>query len=140
MRAERAMAIRSRVRVGGTAAATAFIATGLPYVAGAHHSVAGFDGAHGTTIEGRIERVIGANPHTQLIVDAVSEDGTHTQWIIESESPHVLAELGWQEPALVAGVTVTIVGARAKDGSNSMRCTFVQPDGGAKLPCFPGAK
>jgi len=134
------MAMPSRAGVLGTAAATAVIAIALPSAAGAHHSVAGFDGAHGTTIEGRIERVIGVNPHTQLIVDAVGADGTHAQWTVESESPHVLAELGWRQPTLVAGVAVTIVGARAKNGSNTMRCTFVQLDGGARLPCFPGAK
>jgi hypothetical protein len=102
----------------------------------AHHSVLPFDNAHGTTLRGVVARVVWQNPHVLLALDVAAADGTLTRWTVESESPNVLARLGWSQNAVDAGSRVAVLGAAAKDGSPALRCTEVALDDGRRLPCF----
>ncbi|HET7130847.1 MAG TPA: DUF6152 family protein [Gammaproteobacteria bacterium] len=102
----------------------------------AHHSVLPFDNAHGTTLRGVVARVVWQNPHVLLVLDVAAADGTLTRWTVESESPNVLARLGWSQNAVDAGSRVAVLGAAAKDGSRALRCREVALDDGRLLPCF----
>jgi hypothetical protein len=121
-----------------TFALTAALVAAFPGAARAHHSIADFDGTRGTTIKGRVERVLRVYPHTQLFVSVPRANGTRETWTVESESPNLLSRLGWEDGTIQAGDTVTVVGARAKDGSTTMRCKLVELESGLTLPCFPG--
>jgi hypothetical protein len=98
--------------------------------------VLAFDNAHGTTLRGVVARVLWQNPHVLLAVDAAAADGAVTRWIVESESPNVLAKLGWSEGAITAGAPIAVLGAAAKDGSRALRCKEIALGAGRVLPCF----
>ena len=103
--------------------------------AAAHHSVLAYDGATPTTVTGTVAKVLWKNPHAYIDLD-VTMDGTRARWIIENEGPVALERLGWTKGTLVPGDTVTITGARARDGATRMRCASVTLAGGRRLPCF----
>jgi hypothetical protein len=101
----------------------------------AHHSVLGFDAAHETTIVGTVVRIAWQFPHVHLIV-AVRPEGGDPTWTVEAEAPQVLARLGWAADAVKVGDVVTVRGARAKNGGQSVRCATVEL-AGTRLECFP---
>ena len=72
-----------------------------------------------------------------MIVLEVIDGGATATWTIESESPLVLARLGWADSSLLAGDRVTVVGAPARDGSRALRCKRITLANGRELACFP---
>jgi hypothetical protein len=106
------------------------LSIGAPRVKTAHHSVLPFDGVARTTIEGTVARVLWQNPHTLIAVDV----GQH-RWTIESEGALILQRLGWTTDSVKPGDTVTVTGARARDGRRLMRCKTITL-GDRQLPCF----
>jgi hypothetical protein len=127
-------AARSLARSGAGATVAALVSA-APL--SAHHSVLPFDNARGTTIAGVVTRVLWQNPHALLVVAVEAAGGAVTQWLVESESPHALAPLGWTADSIAAGDRVTVLGAAAKDGSPALRCKQVTLADGQVLPCFP---
>ena len=101
----------------------------------AHHSVLAYDGSTPTTITGTVVKVLWQNPHAYIDLD-VTMDGTRARWIVENEGPVALERLGWTKQTLRAGDTVTVTGARARDGSGRMRCARVTLADARRLPCF----
>ena len=101
----------------------------------AHHSVLAYDGSTPTTITGTVVKVLWQNPHAYIDLD-VTIDGARARWIVENEGPVALERLGWTKHTLRAGDTVTVTGARARDGSARMRCASVTLAGARRLPCF----
>jgi hypothetical protein len=99
-------------------------------VASAHHSFAAeFDADKRVTLDGVITKVEWTNPHTYFYVD-VAEGGTTTNWAVEGGAPNALYRAGWKPSSLKAGDRVTIVGSRAKNGSNLVNAiSFALPDG-----------
>ena len=101
----------------------------------AHHSVLAYDGSTPTTITGTVVKVLWQNPHAYIDLD-VTRDGAKAHWIVENEGPVALERLGWTKQTLRAGETVTVTGARARDGSARMRCASVTLADARRLPCF----
>jgi hypothetical protein len=97
----------------------------------AHHSFAAeFDANTPVTLTGTITKVEWTNPHTYFYVDVVDESGKVTTWAVEGGAPNALYRAGWKPTSLKAGDRVTIVGSRAKDGSNLANAvSFTLPDG-----------
>ena len=97
----------------------------------AHHSFAAqFDSDKPVTLVGTITKVEWTNPHTYFYIDVADQAGTTTNWAVEGGAPNALYRAGWKPTSLKAGDKVTIVGSRAKDGSNSANATLFQlPDG-----------
>jgi hypothetical protein len=100
----------------------------------AHHSVLPYDGSSATTLTGTVVKVLWQNPHAYIDLE-VTTSGTHGRWRIESEGPVALERLGWTKSTLTAGDAITVVGARARDGSTRLRCATVTL-GARQLPCF----
>ena len=116
----------------------------------AHHSFAAeFDSAKPVTLKGTITKVEWTNPHTYFYVDATDENGTTGNWAVEGGAPNVLYRQGWKPDTLKIGDKVTIVGSRAKNGTNLAnaisfvladgRCVFAGTSGpaGAGTECSP---
>lgn len=112
---------------------------GMAIASSAHHSVVGFDNENGTLLSGTVVAIHFANPHTYVSLEVVSDSGGLESWSIESEGKVVLKRLGWHEDTIGVGDRLSVVGGRAKDGSTSMRCTFVFSEAEKPLPCFDGA-
>lgn len=107
----------------------------LSVVAGArldaHHSFAAqYDSNKPVTLKGTITKVEWMNPHTYFYLDAVDDSGKTANWAVEGGAPNVLYRQGWKPTSLKQGDRVTIVGSRAKDGSNLANAiAFMLPDG-----------
>jgi hypothetical protein len=84
----------------------------------AHHSVsAEFDLSKRITLEGRVTKIEWMNPHVYLYVD-VNADGKTSNWACETAGPNTLARQGWSRSSLKIGDRITVVGYKARDGSN----------------------
>jgi DNA/RNA endonuclease YhcR with UshA esterase domain len=97
----------------------------------AHHSFAAeFDVNQPVTLNAVITKVEWTNPHTYFHVDVTDDAGTVTTWAIEGGAPNALYRAGWKPTSLKAGDRVTIVGSKAKDGSNLANAiSFTLADG-----------
>ena len=103
----------------------------LPAVASAHHSFAAqYDANQPVTLDGVITKVEWMNPHTYCYVDVTDDKGKVANWAVEGGAPNVLYREGWKPTSLKKGDRVTIMGSRAKNGSNQINATsFKLPDG-----------
>lgn len=101
----------------------------------AHHSVLPYDGSTATTLTGTVVKVLWQNPHAYIDLDVVAS-GMHARWIVESEGPVALERLGWTKSTLTPGDAITVVGARARDGSARLRCATVALANSRQLSCF----
>ena len=123
-------------RGGPSGPPAAIVAIALASVSvSAHHSVLGYDGATPTTVTGTVVKVLWQNPHAYIELN-VTTDGTRVRWIVENEGPVALERLGWTKQTIRAGETVTVTGARARDGGARMRCATVTLADARRLPCF----
>jgi hypothetical protein len=97
----------------------------------AHHSFAAeFDSNKVVTLNGVVTKVEWTNPHTYFYVDVTDDQGKVANWAVEGGAPNALYRAGWKPTSLKTGDRVTIVGSRAKDGSNLANATsFTLPDG-----------
>ncbi len=102
-----------------------------PAAALAHHSFAAqYDATKQVTLQGVITKVEWMNPHVYFYVDVMDDTGKAVNWAVEGGAPNVLYREGWKPTSLKAGDRVTILGSRAKDGSNQVNAlSFKLPDG-----------
>lgn len=103
----------------------------LPVDAPAHHSFAAqYDATKTVTLQGTITKVEWMNPHAYFYIDVQDETGKTVNWAVEGGAPNVLYREGWKPTSLKAGDRVTIMGSRAKNGTNLINATsFKLPDG-----------
>jgi hypothetical protein len=84
----------------------------------AHHSVsAEFDLSQRITLEGRVTKIEWMNPHVYVYVD-VNADAKTANWACETAGPNTLARQGWSRSSLKIGDRITVLGFKARDGSN----------------------
>jgi hypothetical protein len=102
-----------------------------PAAAAAHHSFAAqYDANKQVTLQGVITKVEWMNPHVYFYLDVPDEKGRVATWAVEGGAPNVLYREGWKPTSLKTGDRVTILGSRAKDGSNLVNAlSFKLPDG-----------
>ena len=100
---------------------SAFVLGCTQQAALAHHSVAGFfDANTQVEIAGVISRVRWRNPHTVFIVDVTNDDGSVTEWKIESGALGVLRSRGLAREFVQAGDAVKILGDKSLRGRPEM--------------------
>ena len=111
------------------AAAAAWIAATGGVIA--HHSFAAeFDVNQPITLEGVLTKMEWINPHGWIYVDVKGQDGTVTNWAVETGAPNALLRRGLRRTDFPLGVDVRITGYKAKSGkpvANGRTVTF--PDG-----------
>jgi Family of unknown function (DUF6152) len=102
-----------------------------PAAVSAHHSFAAqYDATKQVTLQGTITKVEWMNPHAYFYIDVPDESGKVVNWAVEGGAPNVLYREGWKPTSLKAGDRVTILGSRARDGSNLVNAlSFKLPDG-----------
>ena len=104
-------------RLMGTAAIALVI--GILVVAGpllAHHGNASFDNSKRVTLKGTVTEWVWANPHCWLKLDAKSDNGEVTHWIVEQTNAPGLVNSGWTKNSLKPGDQITITLIPVKNG------------------------
>ena len=97
----------------------------------AHHSPSAvFDMEKRFTVAGTLTQVDWINPHIVVFMDAKKEDGSMETWKFESNPPSWFRRVGLARNDIAKGLgqTVTVEGARAKNGSlygYLLKITFV---------------
>ena len=101
----------------------------------AHHSIlAEFDIEKPVTLSGTVSNVDWMNPHTYVFVDVKDTGlGKTRTWACELASPNELAKRGFTRTSLKVGMTVRVIGTRAKDGSFKIHTDALEADRGVSL-------
>ncbi len=97
----------------------------------AHHSFAAeFDATKPVELTGVVTKVEWMNPHTYFYFDVKDpQSGKVTNWAAEMGSPNGLTRQGWNRNTLTVGMTVSLAGSRAKDGTNKVNARDVTVNG-----------
>lgn len=97
----------------------------------AHHSFAAeYDDTKPIKVTGVVTKVEWLNPHVWFYVDVKDDKGMVTNWAFSGGAPGQLMRRGVMRDVIQPGMTITVEGFMAKDGShnaNGSRVTF--PDG-----------
>lgn len=105
----------------GVAIGAALVFLTAPGNVYAHHGLAEYDVSKTISVKGTVTEFDFMNPHSAIHLETKDDKGNVVQWLVEADSPNNLARAGWKKDSIKAGDQVTIVGNRAKDGSNVMR-------------------
>ena len=85
----------------------------------AHHSFdAEYDSKKTANITGYVTKVDWVNPHVYVYLDVKDANGGVTKWAVTTLPPGNLRRGGLTRQLLGYGETVSILGFRARDGSN----------------------
>lgn len=104
----------------------------------AHHSLsAEFDLRRRIPLAGTVTKVEWANPHTFFYVDVKDpKTGDTLTWACELGSANMLHSLGWTRATLKAGMTVSLTGSVARDGTRKVNARNIVADGN-RLAAWP---
>jgi hypothetical protein len=123
-----------RVKSFGVVAGIALLTTATAAPALAHHSFAAeFDRNAPVHLEGVVVEFEWVNPHSWLVIDVESEDGTTERWRVEGGAPSALLRRGWTRDTLPAGTSVIVDGFQAKDGKPRANASAIEFPDGTKL-------
>jgi DNA/RNA endonuclease YhcR with UshA esterase domain len=122
-----------KIRIATLAAGLLVLAGASPLLQAHHSFAAEFDAANKIKLTGTVTKLQWRNPHTYFFVDIADEKGAVHNWAFELGSPNVLMRRGWTNESLKAGDTVTVEGARARDGSYKANANSVVLASGKRL-------
>jgi hypothetical protein len=130
--------MRTRLFDGLIVAGVGLLLTAGPVMA--HHAFsAEFDGDDPVKLMGTVTKIEWVNPHTWIYIDVKGPDGQVVGWEIEAGAPNALIRRGWRKDSLSPGTEITIVGYRAKNGTNKANGRdLTLPDGRVLFAGSPG--
>lgn len=115
------------------AAATASLLLGAA-TAQAHHSFAAeFDSNKPVQLSGKVTEMKWSNPHGWIYIDVSNDDGTVTNWALETSAANALIRRGWRKADLPAGTVLEVEGWQARNGSNTANIRSVTLEDGRRL-------
>jgi len=100
----------------------AIVALASAGAANAHHGLDLYDTTHLLEIKGKVIEVRLMDPHSLLIIESQSDDGTLVEWEIEGGSAAGIISSGLTQDFLRSGPEVRIKGFQTKDGFCAPRC------------------
>lgn len=100
-----------------------------------HHSFAGnYDPGDEVTVTGEVTTFRFTNPHGMIEPIVTTEEGVEERWAAVTNHPGLLQRrLGWTRDTFEPGDRLTITGARARNGSNTVRLLAIVREDGSRL-------
>jgi hypothetical protein len=96
----------------------------------AHHGASAYDSKKLTTLKGTVTDYLFMNPHTEIVFEVKDASGKAEKWTAEAASLVTMSRFGWTKNMFKPGDQITVLGNRAKNGSNTMRLSkVVLPNG-----------
>ena len=110
---------------------TAILIVSLPLLA--HHGNAAYDDTRTITLKGTVTQWAWANPHCVLHIDVADSSGQVVSWIVETENPTSMFNIGWTKDSMKPGDKVTVTAMPVKNGQPIGRIVDVLLPSGQKL-------
>jgi hypothetical protein len=99
----------------------------------AHHGNAVYDDTKTITLKGTVAQWVWANPHCILHLDVTDDSGQVVSWIVETENPTSMFNIGWTKSSMKPGDQVTVTALQVKNGKPIGRIVDVLLPSGQKL-------
>jgi Family of unknown function (DUF6152) len=99
----------------------------------AHHGNAVYDDTKAITLKGTVTQWVWANPHCILHLDVTDDSGQVASWIVETENPTSMFNIGWSKTSFKPGDQVTVTALQVKNGKPIGRIVDALLPGGQKL-------
>ncbi len=100
----------------------------------AHHSfTAEYDNDKPVAFTGVVTDMKWSNPHGWIYVDVTADDGSKTNWALETGAANNLIRRGWRKENLPAGTVLKIEGWQARNGSPTANISSVTLEDGTRL-------
>ncbi|MEY4640148.1 MAG: hypothetical protein RLZZ227_142 [Pseudomonadota bacterium] len=107
----------------------------------AHHSFFGrFDTGDVMYLEGEVTRVQWRNPHAHIVLKTIAEDGSVSEWDMESGSPTLMFRAGIPQDAIQPGMKIRVAGYPPLTPKKEMFATNVLLESGQELVLQTGAQ
>ena len=115
------------------AAAALLLTASLPALA--HHSFAAeYDINKPCKLTGVVTKFDLTNPHSWIYIDVKDDKGNVVNWGFETANPNSLYRRGYKKGLIMPGMTVTIQGYLAKDGSHTGNAHILTMEDGKVIP------
>ena len=105
----------------------------LSYSSQAHHSFAIYDIDNKISRTGVLTKLEFSNPHIEMVLEVVNEDGSKETWDIESMNPRRWDSRGLARDVVEVGETVTIIGWPARNGKDNMTISVITTERGTTV-------
>jgi Family of unknown function (DUF6152) len=99
----------------------------------AHHGNAVYDDTKTITLKGTVTQWVWANPHCILHLDVTDDGGQVVSWIVETENPTSMFNIGWSKTSFNPGDQVTVTALQVKNGKPIGRIVDALLPSGQKL-------
>src|SRR5260370_41501584 len=80
----------------------------------AHHGNAAYDTTKWITVQGTVTNYIWANPHVFVKLDGKDDSGNTLHWIVESQNPVSMSQIGWTKDTFKRGDEVEVEAMQPK--------------------------
>ncbi len=107
----------------------------LPLTAVGHHSgAANFLVDSIITVKGVVTEYRFQNPHVQILLDVVNEQGEVERWMVELAAKNQFVRAGWSGDEFEPGQTITVDGWEGRRPRSTFLQRAVMEDGSVVLP------
>ena len=127
---------RHRTLLGAIAVTVALSIGGVS----AHHSQSAYEPTKTITIEGTMQAISWANPHSLFFVNAKQvgdPNSKETRWSVEGPAPRALEAAGWMRTDVKIGEKITMTGRPRRDGKPVLLVTSLVEANGKKISFRP---
>ena len=112
----------------------------LSSVAFAHHSISSlYDYTQVVELEGTLTSIRWVNPHVQLKIETIGENGEPEVWQLEASAVNLLRRLGLSRDVMKEGDHVIATGPKSRRGLKTMVASTITLADGQIFAIFPGS-
>ena len=109
------------------------ICTAMSQVSAHHSFSAEFDIDQPLELTGKVTEMKWSNPHGWIYIDVENDDGTVTNWALETSAANNLIRRGWRKSDLPEGTVISVTGFHARNGSPTANIRSILLEDGRRL-------